>query len=220
VLDRGRAFARVGDVLARDCRMLWYDRRGYGASAGADGAPTGIAGHVADLVAVLDGEPAVLVGHSFGGVTAMGAAVAAPELVDVLVLYETSMAWVPGWDDGIMQDVLADEHAEAAGLRMMLGDLYNGMSPDEQARRLVDATAFIAEERSVRTGVPPFDVAGIRSPVLYGTSDQRVMPVVLEHLSHAVPQLEVVTLPGAGHHAHRTDPEAFAGLVRRALELR
>ena len=29
----------------------------------------------------------------------------------------------------------------------------------------------------------------------------------------------VVPLPGAGHEAHRAAPEAFAGLVRRGLEL-
>jgi pimeloyl-ACP methyl ester carboxylesterase len=45
------------------------------------------------------------------------------------------------------------------------------------------------------------------------------MPVVVDYLRSRVPRMEVVTLPGAGHHAHRSAREAFAGLVRRGIEL-
>ena len=34
VLGRGRSFDRVADLLASECRMRWYDRRGYGTSRG------------------------------------------------------------------------------------------------------------------------------------------------------------------------------------------
>lgn len=219
VLGRGRSFDRVADVLASECRMLWYDRRGYGGSAGAADAPVAIDGHITDLLSVLDGRRAVVVGHSFGGVTAMGAAARAPQSVLAVVLYETSVAWVPGWDDGVMRQVLGDEDPEGAGLRVMLGDRYDTMSDDERARRRVDASAFIAEEASVRTGTPPFAVADIQAPLVYGRSDARVMPDVVDYLRRQLPRMEVVTLPGAGHHAHRTAPEAFAGLVRQGLEL-
>src|SRR5258708_7392602 len=84
--------------------------------------------HVADLLTFLDGRLAVVVGHSFGGVTAMGAAVRAPGAVDALVLYETSMAWVPSFDDRVMQAVLSADDPDVAGLRMMLGDRYDAMS--------------------------------------------------------------------------------------------
>ena len=135
------------------------------------------------------------------------------------MLYETSMAWVPGWDDGVMEAVLRSDDPEDAGLRMMLGERYETMSEEERARRRRDALAFIAEERSVRTGTAPFDVADIRAPVVYGRSGSNVMPMVLDYLQRNVQHVEVVTVPDAGHHAHRTAPEGFAGLVRRALEL-
>ena len=64
VLDRGTSFRRVADELDGDCRMLWYDRRGYGRSAGVAGVPSGIDGHITDLVAVLDGRRAVVAAHS------------------------------------------------------------------------------------------------------------------------------------------------------------
>jgi len=218
VLGSGRSFNRVAGLLKSECRMLWYDRRGYAGSAGR-GEPVGVDRHVQDLVAVLDGRRAVVVGHSFGGVIAMGAAVRAPHIVDALVLYETSMAWAPGWDDEIMQGVLGSEDPEDAGLRMMLGDRYAAMDADERVRRRGDAAAFIREERSVRAGAEPYDVAQIRAPLLYGRSDPAVMPGVLAHLRHEVRHVEVVTVSGAGHHAHRTAPDAFAGLVRRGVEL-
>jgi pimeloyl-ACP methyl ester carboxylesterase len=216
VLDRGRSFDRIADALSTECRLLQYDRRGYGASAGTT-TPVGVDEHVDDLVTVLDGRRAVVVGHSFGGVPAMGAAVRAPELVAALVLYETSLAWVPGWDDEIMQGVFVSDDPERAALRVMLGDRYDALSDEDRARRRVDAAAFVAEEWSVRQGPPPFDPADIRAPVVYGRSSPEVMPVVVDHLASRLPQLEVMTLPGAGHLAHRSDPEAFAGLVRRGV---
>ena len=82
----------------------------------ADRDAVAIDGHIADLLSVLDGRRAVVVGHSFGGVTAMGAAARAPQSVAAVVLYETSVAWVPGWDDGVMREVLGDEDPEGAGL--------------------------------------------------------------------------------------------------------
>ena len=219
VLDRGRSFERVAEVLAPDCRMVLYDRRGYGASAAAGDLPVVVDHHIADLVDVLDGRAAVVVAHSFGGVTAMGAAVRAPELVQALVLYETSMAWVPEWDDGVMKGVLASDDPEDAALRMMLGPGYDNIGDDQRARRRADARAFLAEERSVRTGTAPFDVSDIRAPIVYGRSDPAVMPMVVEYLERRVPRLEIVTMPGAGHPAHRTAPDDFALLVRRGLEL-
>lgn len=218
VLDRGGSFRRVIGELERDCRMAWYDRRGYGASAGVP-VPVGVDRHIADLVAVLDGRRAVVVGHSFGGVTAMGAAARAPELITALVLYETSMAWVQGWDDDVMEGVLGSDDPEDAALRLMLGDRYDAMDGDERRRRRRDAAVFLAEERSVRTGAAPYDVGAIRAPVVYGRSGPEVMPAVVEHLRWRVAKLEVITVPGAGHHAHRSAPGAFAGLVRRGVEL-
>lgn len=219
VLDRGRSFERVAEVLAPDCRIVLYDRRGYGASIAAGDVPVGVDRHIADLVDVLDGRAAVVVGHSFGGVSAMGAAVRAPELVQALVLYETSMAWVPGWDDGVMKGVLASDDPEDAALRMMLGPSYDNIRDDQRAPRRADARVFLAEERSVRTGTAPFDVAEIRAPIVYGRSDPAVMPMVVEYLERRVPRMEIVTMPGAGHTAHRAAPGDFAMLVRRGLEL-
>jgi len=218
VLGHGRSFDRVAELLGGQCTLRWYDRRGYAASADAAGAPVDVGRHVDDLLAVLDGRRAVVVGHSFGGVTAMGAGVRAPELVDALVLYETSVAWSPGWDDEVMQGVFAADDPEAAALALMFAPAADDLDDDTRARRRLEAGAFLAEERSVRAGAP-YDVGAIRAPVVYGRSDARVMPGVVAFLGERVPRFEVVDLPDAGHHAHRRAPAAFADLVRRGIAL-
>src|ERR1022692_4828944 len=81
VLDSARSFSQVAELLDSECQLLRYDRRGYGSSAAAAGVPADVEAHIEDLLAVLDNRRAVVVGHSFGGVIAAGAAARAPELV-------------------------------------------------------------------------------------------------------------------------------------------
>ena len=87
--------------------MLWWDRRGYGPEGNSPGAAVGIDTHIADVLTVLDGRRAVVVGHSFGGVIAMGVAARSPESVRAVAAYESSVAWAPGWDDRVILGVLA-----------------------------------------------------------------------------------------------------------------
>lgn len=218
-LGAGRAFDRVGAQLGAEFKMLWYDRRGYGGSAGTDTDGVTVERHVEDVLDILDNRPAIVVGHSFGGVTAIGAAIRAPGLVRAVVAYETSMAWLPGWDDSVMQEIFSSSDPPDAGLRMMLGDRYWSLSDHDRNRRILDARAFMAEELSVRSGLPPYDVESLQVPLIYGRSHEHVMPVVVEHLKRHVRTLEIVTVPDAGHNAHRTAPEAFADLVRGGRQL-
>ncbi len=217
VLDRGRSFERVAHVLAAECRMRWYDRRGYGSALDATGVPLGVDGHAADLVEVLGNRPAVVVGHSFGGVSVLLAALRAPELVRAVVLYETGMAWLPGWDDRVLSRLLGGEDPEGAGVRLMFGERYDQMDPDERRRRRREARAFVAEERSVRTGTPPLDVADLERPLVFGHGGQPPFLSVADHLRTVVRDVEVMVIPGAGHNAHRTRPAAFADLVRKGI---
>ena len=219
VLDRGRSFESVAALLEGECRMQWYDRRGYGDSVDAPGVPVGVDGHIDDLIALLDGEPAVVVGHSFGGVTVVGAALRAPELVRAVVLYETGFAWAPGWDDSPVQALLAGEDPEGAGVRNLFPRRYDSMSDDERSQLRREAAAFLAEERSVRTGGPPYDVAGLTVPLVFGSSGVERFTAVADHLRRVVAGVETVIVPGGGHNPHRTAPEAFADLVRRGMSL-
>jgi pimeloyl-ACP methyl ester carboxylesterase len=178
--------------------------------------PAGIDRHVDDLLAVLDGDPAVVVGHSFGGVVALGAAATAPQIVEAVVAYETNIAWTPGWDDGAMRLVHESDDPEAEALRLMLGPGFTTLRDDEQRTLRLEARAFVTEEASVRGGAP-FQLSDIRAPVVFGCSDPAMMPPVVAFLAEQVENVDLVVLPGAGHAAHRSAPAAFADLVRTAL---
>src|SRR5690606_38966770 len=132
-------FAGVAEHLAGECRMWWYDRRGYGSSADPAAEPLPLEGHVADLVAVIDSlpvdRPIVLAAHSFGGVSSLCAALERPGRVGALALYETGMAWLPGWpDDGINALFFADDGGASAVARIF-GRQLEGLEPEVRARR-------------------------------------------------------------------------------------
>lgn len=220
VLDRGRSFSRVAELLSSECRMLWYDRRGYGDSADAPGVPVDIDVHIEDLVSVLEGRRAVVVGHSFGGVIVAGAAVRAPECVEAVVLYESVMGWAPQWDDRTMRTLLSCADPEGAGLRLMLGDRYDRLDWEVRRRLLPQARAFIQEERSTRGATPPYDPARLQAPLVYGRGSAFPVDGMQQYLREVVPDVEFVTVPGADHNVHRTDPAAFADLIRRGLQRR
>jgi pimeloyl-ACP methyl ester carboxylesterase len=220
VLDRGRSFRHMATLLEGECRLRWYDRRGYGDSIGLAGEPADIRAHAADALAVFDGEAGVLVGHSFGGVVAMAAAATGSDLVQSVGAFESALPWAPGWDDTVMRTMLGSADTVAAALRLILGERLESLGDDVRARREQEAVAFIAEERSARLPEPPFDVADIRVPLLYATGGLPVMQTIADFLLERVPSAEVTTMPGADHHAHRTDPERFAALVRRTLDRR
>ena len=90
-LDRSANFARVATALS-DLRVVRYTRRGYDGSGPAGGVPIDV--HVADLLALLD-RPSVLIGHSYGALIALGAAVQRPDLVQAVGVYEPPLPWEP-----------------------------------------------------------------------------------------------------------------------------
>lgn len=219
VLDRARSFAEVMAELRDECTMIAWDRRGYGRSRGGGAEPVGVEGHIHDMLGLIDGRPCIAVGHSFGGVTALGTALRAPDLVRAVVLYETGMAWLPVWNDDHMRRMLWGEDPELTGVRMILGERFEAMDDELQARWVDEGRAFIAEERSVRSAGPPYDVTQLRVPLVFGRSSADIFGSVGDHLGEVVPQLELVEIPGAGHMAHKTRPDAFADLIRRGIEL-
>ena len=79
-LDRGGSFSRVARRL-EGLTGVTYDRRGYQSSRSLGGA-THLGEHLEDLSEVFalvrDDGPITVVGHSFGGVIAIAAAMALP----------------------------------------------------------------------------------------------------------------------------------------------
>ena len=67
--------------LAANCRLIVYDRRGYGASSESPGDWKAHRDDAAALLDKLDAKPAVVVGYSGGAMIALDLALQRPDLV-------------------------------------------------------------------------------------------------------------------------------------------
>ncbi len=97
-MDRGRSLRATAKRLAGDFHVVLYDRRGYGRSREV-GGPFDVETNVEDLVAVIEGRPAVVFGHSLGGDIALAAAQRHPEVIRAVGAYEPPMSWEPWWPE-------------------------------------------------------------------------------------------------------------------------
>jgi pimeloyl-ACP methyl ester carboxylesterase len=229
-LDRANSFRRTIMRLP-DLRVVAYDRRGYSSSRG-EGGPVDLGGHIDDLRAVVreavgDGPPATVVGHSLGGVVAIGAALAEPELFASVAAYEPPMPWLgaeelsDGQSSGLT--VLDDPDAMVESFfRRQAGDsTWEGLADAARADRLADGPALMTDLRSLRS-TEPFDVAQLAMPALFGVGGERSEArhrAAHEWLLEHVPGADGIVIEAAGHGAHLTHPDKFALFVRRAVEL-
>lgn len=117
-LDRGASFTRVVRRLD-DLHTVTYDRRGYHRSRLALPLNTTLDGHIDDLLEVVDGRTAVVVGHSYGGDVALGAAVRGGTDAGIVsvVAFEPPMPWLGSWarspnSNAAMSDGTASDGAE------------------------------------------------------------------------------------------------------------
>lgn len=224
-LDRAASFRRVVRRLP-DLRVVTYDRRGYQRSRG--GGPTGLAGHVEDLLAILRAlaasaaRPAAVVGHSLGGDVALGAAEAEPRLVSAVGAYEPPLPWL-GFRRGSQprEELDPASHAERFFRRMVSDGAWERLSAAERQARRADGPALSEELRSIRER-RPFDPLSLEVPVVLGHGG----PGSAEHhrrgvtwLASHLPGSELVVLPTASHGAHLSHPDAFADFVRRVVAL-
>lgn len=193
-MDRHASFARLRARLTDDFDVVVYDRRGYAASRGASPAAT-MSEHVDDLVAVLDGEPALLVGHSFGGDVALACCERRPDLVQAALVFEPPLPWLAAWRSTGESGGWAPGSGPGAGgatapgsdgpppgppwaaptpelaaerfLRRMLGDQRYERVPRSTRDELAkDGPALVAEMTSIRSGPPPFRPADISTRVV------------------------------------------------------
>jgi pimeloyl-ACP methyl ester carboxylesterase len=230
--DRSRSFRRVVGLLG-DLDVVTYDRRGYGESLDARPA-TSLDDHVRDLVAVVEVElvgsaaarPVTLVGHSFGCNVVVATAIARPDLIASIGVWELPIPWVEWWPTPAFRDGLvpiaqaadADQLGEDFARNNLRPGTWDGLAPERQRQLRVEGRAFQADIRSI-TG-DPYDITELRTPIVLAcgsttTTGHREAAHILAGMLDA-PLMDV---EGAGHFGPANHPEDFAELVRRALAL-
>jgi pimeloyl-ACP methyl ester carboxylesterase len=230
------AWRTSGPLLAVAHAVYAIDRRGQGSSG--DTLPYAIAREYEDVAAVVDavalaeGQPVDVVGHSYGGRVSLGAALLTSNLRR-LVVYEGAPA--PAGRSFQGAEVMGRLEAFAVRddreglLEYFLGNVV-GMTPAELEayRRSPTWPARVAAAETVvremwaeaAEDAGPERYAAVRIPVLQiiGGDSQPVFTDGTWALDRRLANGRVVTIPGAKHAAHHTHAERFVAEVRAFLE--
>ncbi|MEY4129948.1 MAG: hypothetical protein RLZZ31_72 [Actinomycetota bacterium] len=223
-MDKGAGFLPVTRHLP-DEYWISYDRRGYGKSTCDPESALSIDAHIDDLCSVIAAipVPVVVVGHSLGGVLALGAATRTDAVVSVVV-FEPPLSWLSWWPrtDPTGVDVIAPTASETVDrfMERVIGVTdWQDMSTSLRQQRYDDGPALLAELTSLRRQAP-FDPQKVHQPVTLsrGSTTVDIRLRAVEWLEEQLPVEQLVVIDGAGHLAHRSHPKEFAQMVRTAAK--
>lgn len=193
----------LGPALAPHADVVLYDLRGHGRSARPPSGYT-VDDGVADLIALLDelglDRPVHLVGNSYGGVVALGAAIDHPERVASLLLIEAHFA-VEGWGHHMAGSLALaafglDDDDVATWLDEQGGRKLNRLA--RNAESLIYDTTMLDDLQAVRP-ISEDELRGIACPVLAFYGEETDLMDRARDLQRLVPQCELHVLAGCTH---------------------
>lgn len=217
-LDRGGSFARLAR-RTEHFNLVAYDRRGYQGSRSA--GPLTLKGHIDDLITLAGREasegPVIYFGHSFGGVVALGAAIAAPSSAQLVVAYESPLPWILARESS--RPALSNDPAlevETFFRRMVSNGAWERLSEHERESRRLDGPALLSDLSQLRHDDVPFDLADLKTPTLYVHGDGVIADyyrALDERLIDTNPVIQVRELAHANHGAHLSNPDLLARVI-------
>jgi pimeloyl-ACP methyl ester carboxylesterase len=205
------------EQLARLGRVIVYDRRGCTRSERPERYTTSVAEHARDAAALVDAlraAPAVVIGRSYGGETALELALQRPELVRGLVLLEAAAlglddeaaAWARQLLDEVEAAAARDPSSVAETfLRRLVGDEQWASFPDSLQRMFTDnSPAILAELRGPALQRTASDLSRIDVPTLLVAAEESppMFRRVTELMGAAIPRSTMVHVSGG----HLIDP--------------
>lgn len=226
------AFAPQLAGLRDHVRVIAWDAPGYAKSADPDGPLDldGFADAAADVIRS-HGSSAHVLGVSWGGVIAVRLATRHPELVDSLVLADSSAG--SGTDEAKAAGMRARaEELAALGPRAFAEKrgprLVSDRAPAELVRRTVDTMAdavrlpgygYAAESMAATDHTADLPKIDIPTLVLGGDEDGVTGVPASQVLAGGIPGAVFVTIRGAGHLANQERPEAFNAWVESFIHI-
>jgi pimeloyl-ACP methyl ester carboxylesterase len=237
-------FSGLVDALADDHRVTTYDLRGHGQSARPPSGYTSadMAADFAALHAALGLGPAVLVGHSFGGVTAIHAAALDPAVVKGVILSDSFFPGLRDVEPNFGKMTLWAEVRETFGkVGVELGDtvdfsrLFRECSalPGDRMKALEDiygafgrgwlrqlprlAETTCGDDVMVVGGLTADVIASVRQPVVALYDEFSPFLATCRWLEAHLPACTAEVIPGAKHLAMLDNATGFADAVRRHL---
>jgi pimeloyl-ACP methyl ester carboxylesterase len=222
--------------LAADCRVIVYDRRGYGASSES---PRDWRAHREDAAALLDklaAKPAVVVGYSGGAMIALDLALQRPGLVRELVLLDPAVNLMRCITPGLIRHMLTARLLNRLGrprrgaehwMRYVSSYPSGGSgfdkSPVERREALLDnAGGIFADADSGLDKVPEDRLGRIELPTMI--VDCKLSPSFLrrssKRLRKLMPQARTATLEESGHHIGIDARDELVALLRDVVARR
>jgi pimeloyl-ACP methyl ester carboxylesterase len=225
-------WADTASWLTERCRVVAPDARGHGESERlpADVSPEAQLADALFLVEELRLGPAVVVGHSLGGLTALRVAAARPDLVRGLVVADASPApddaasvaevsgWLREWPVPFPSREAAVEffggqslraEAWADGLGQRDGGWWPRFDVDVMVRTL-DGTVGRSHWREWER---------IRCPTLVVRAGAGMIPAAeARSMTERLPHASLVELDGAEHDLHLDQPDAWRSAVTEFLD--
>jgi lipase len=214
VQGNGGRFRRLAEErLGERYRVLAVDLRGHGRSGREE--PWTLEAHLDDLVETL-GDPAVWIGHSFGGRLVAELMAHRPELVERAVLLDPALTVPPDYAAFLAEEELAVDLSFATveeGVEDWTAGLFRPASATvraEVAEQLVQGAdgrfradyspAVVAAAYLAIAPLPsPWERAGIPTLIVAGLASKFVSVGEVEHYRAALGEkLQVVVVP-AGH---------------------
>jgi pimeloyl-ACP methyl ester carboxylesterase len=237
-------FINLVDTLARDYHVTAYDLRGHGRSEVTPSGYTSaaMAEDFLQLHEALGLGPAYLVGHSFGGVVAMHAAVLCPERVAGVILSDSYFPGLANVDPNLGRANVWTDLREAfhlAGVELpeevdftTLFLVMAGLSP-QQLQQIRDRMgpasmrwlAQLPRLAETTCGADVFAVAGltaerissVRPPVVALYDEHSPFQATCCYLREHLPNCTTEIVPGARHLAPVQNAPVFVELVRKHL---
>lgn len=227
--------------LAPHFHVLAPDSYGAGKSPEWPAAPTSrLRDEVALIEPVLEraGSPLTLVGHSYGAAIALVAALATPERIRALVLYEPTLFSLvdaelppPNDADGIRDTVARSALALDAGdldtaaghfIDYWMGEGSWARTPASRREPIAASTRNLRRWGQALFGEPtPLEAfRSLEVPVLFmqGRRSPRSAHAVARLLTRTLPKVEVLEFAELGHMGPITHPDPVNEAIARFLE--
>jgi len=229
-----RQWRRLAEHLAPRHRVIAPDLIGYGGATWPAGAPFHFRQDVEMLAALLD-EPAHIVGHSYGGLLALQLALARPDAVRRIAVYEpVTFGILDEPEDAAVRadiDRIGAYRPDAAGLDEVwlerFADWWQGAGAwralaagtrqafRDVAWKMSQEVATLSADRTSSTRY-----ATITAPTLI-LAGERTQPAelhVVQKLARTLPHATHQLLPGMGHMGPITHAAAVNAAIAAFLE--
>ncbi|MEJ3655886.1 alpha/beta hydrolase [Actinomycetes bacterium KLBMP 9759] len=234
-LNYGEVWRDVAEQLAAEYTFLLVDRRFY-APSGAGPVPSSFAAETADVRAMIEaaGEPVHLLGHSYGGLLALHAALADPSGIRSLLLYEPPVLAGGPHVAGVLQrfrDMLDAGNSLGALMTFLteivevdptaIGSMIGDDGPPPTAAEVTGLVGSLLHDIESLSGLTtdPSHWSPIELPVLLmaGGRSWDSVQASTAAIRAALPHAEVVTWPEQTHFANMLVPGEVAATLREFL---